>query len=607
MEKAFFDYLKNENEYLDSLAEQFMADYPAFSDVLSQLKSDPDAQSLKEHAAFLFAKIHQKMDDAFPEITHNLLERLFALPLRPLPAASILKLSSPSGEITRLKKGTRVVIQNGQFGDFDGENIHELAGENQREKVNENLIFTTARDVTVLPLNVTQVANEQMPEGSVLTLTFHHWGEAENGFIPNHPLVFFLGENTTIAAQLQLYFAQYLTKAEMIADNQAYRIASLSSPDAIFEQNRYVPILPVGVVQYTRLQLAAELISLPHVHDFLTLDFCKENAHIPCSNEGVFQLRFRFNRPLLTDEILSTQHFQLNCVPILNLFEQASQPQPLSGKQHKIALKNDQILYAVTAVKSQRRKDNDDDNTQAESVDYRPISQYLPQHWVDNTQPMYYQIVQTKNVLGQVESTLIFLNAKGEEIAIESDHDFTYHMHCIHSLSAARITQNSQFSSEEDIPNHLQFEVVTPNSASRPPNIDAEYHWQLISHLSLSSAFLGHAEAIRELLMDLDIYERSHYATHNAWLHQVNSLVKTDMQLIDWIFKGQPQRGAQISLYLDPDNFKNSGELYRFGCLIAQTLPFCVAQSAFLKIEMINNQTQETWSLAPIFGAKQDI
>lgn len=79
------------------------------------------------------------------------------------------------------------------------------------------------------------------------------------------------------------------------------------------------------------------------------------------------------------------------------------------------------------------------------------------------------------------------------------------------------------------------------------------------------------------------------------------------MTLLDWVFTGQLKRGAKLLLSLDPSYSASIGELYRFGCLVAQVLPFCFAKRAFLQVEIINYKTQERWSLTPIFGMRQEI
>src|SRR5699024_7819393 len=108
-------------------------------------------------------------------------------------------------------------------------------------------------------------------------------------------------------------------------------------------------------------------------------------------------------------------------------------------------------------------------------------------------------------------------------------------------------------------------------------------------------AVLGNAETLREFLADLNIYERKNTVIHQHWLHQLQSIVKTEIHLLDWLFRDQLKRGTRLTLYLEPHYFNHAGELYRFGTLIAHILPFCFTQNTFLKVAITNQQTQEIW------------
>ena len=63
-----------EQHYLQQLSREFIRDYPHLADVLDP--HDEQSGSLLEGFAFLSARLQEKVDDAFPEITLPLLQRL---------------------------------------------------------------------------------------------------------------------------------------------------------------------------------------------------------------------------------------------------------------------------------------------------------------------------------------------------------------------------------------------------------------------------------------------------------------------------------------------------------------------------------------------------
>lgn len=442
----FKDYFRDELAYLHAFAQEFVLEYPELSPFLSPDAGEKDVQVLFEHFAFLTTRARQKVEDAFPELTHPLLERLFPLPLRPLPSATVLNITTPSSELISLTNGTCA---------------HTMRDD-------KKITFAITRDITVLPMQVTEVETKQSPKGTTLALTFHCAGDRdEQGLIKNYPLDFYLGESSAVAAQLQLWFSHYLCRVEIETDNQVYSIASLCDPQVMFEQNKFTAILPVEVMQYAGLQRMSEYISLLHLHNFLHLDFTQEYSHLPCGKDGIFQLRFYFTRLLPLEDELSHHHFQLNCVPAINLFEQVSQPQQLSGKHHLVPLSDEVVFHSIVTVSSNEQDDDVDDSNKPDNICYQSASQFLPQFHANNHTATYYQVERHENIIGQVVPSVVFLNAKGDIVDMASQAYFTYKMRCIHTITDKMIAKVCNFYSDEDVPNHLSIHTVTPCSASQ--------------------------------------------------------------------------------------------------------------------------------------------
>src|SRR5699024_9436742 len=109
------------------------------------------------------------------------------------------------------------------------------------------------------------------------------------------------------------------------------------------------------------------------------------------------------------------------------------------------------------------------------------------------------------------------------------------------------------------------------------------------------------------LLSDLNLYEQDNRALHQPWLRQLEGLTGTKISLMDWVDKGRLRRGAKLTLTFNQDHFTGEGELYHFGVLIAQLLPYCFSETDALQVCLLNQQTQQIWSLSPVFGLKQAI
>src|SRR5947208_16573516 len=76
------------------MEKEFAQAHPALGHMLAERGSDPDVERLLEVFSFRAARIRQKLDDEFPELTHSLLNLLWPHYLRPIPSMSILQFQS---------------------------------------------------------------------------------------------------------------------------------------------------------------------------------------------------------------------------------------------------------------------------------------------------------------------------------------------------------------------------------------------------------------------------------------------------------------------------------------------------------------------------------
>ena len=147
-------YFREELTFLREQGRQFSEINPQLSKFLNGRITDPDVERLLEGFAFLTARVQQKVDDQFPEITHSLINMLWPNYLRPIPSMAIIRFSPNSGQVDKkllVKKGTRlesVKIQN------------------------TTCIFNTCRDVEMYPFIVDSVETQRTQESSEITVNF---------------------------------------------------------------------------------------------------------------------------------------------------------------------------------------------------------------------------------------------------------------------------------------------------------------------------------------------------------------------------------------------------------------------------------------------------
>jgi len=90
---VFSKYYQDELQFLRELGEEFAKAHPAAAHELAGPGRDPDVERLLEGFAFLSARVREKLDDEFPELTHGLIQLLWPHYLRPIPSMAILEFS----------------------------------------------------------------------------------------------------------------------------------------------------------------------------------------------------------------------------------------------------------------------------------------------------------------------------------------------------------------------------------------------------------------------------------------------------------------------------------------------------------------------------------
>src|SRR5512140_2711483 len=99
----FSKHYQSELQFLRGMGKEFAAAYPSVAGLLAERGGDPDVERLLEGFAFLAARIRERLDDAVPELVHQLAEILVPQLVRPIPSATVVEFLPLAGALrTRL-------------------------------------------------------------------------------------------------------------------------------------------------------------------------------------------------------------------------------------------------------------------------------------------------------------------------------------------------------------------------------------------------------------------------------------------------------------------------------------------------------------------------
>ena len=93
MSDSLLPFYNRELDAIRGLAKEFADAHPKIAGRLrlsAEIADDPHVERLLEGAAFLSARVQQRLDDEFPEISDALLSVLYPQYLAPIPSSAIV-------------------------------------------------------------------------------------------------------------------------------------------------------------------------------------------------------------------------------------------------------------------------------------------------------------------------------------------------------------------------------------------------------------------------------------------------------------------------------------------------------------------------------------
>ncbi|MEI4484325.1 MULTISPECIES: type VI secretion system baseplate subunit TssF [unclassified Phyllobacterium] len=317
---------------------------------------DPHVERLIQGFAYSAARVRQKLDDDFPELTETLLESLYPHYLAQIPSMSILKFnpSDQQDETIDLPRGMIV----------DSEPVR---GDTCR--------FTTTQSLALSPVALTDCKLAQPPyvappvpdltPMSCLSFRIKTTGPVTTiAELDLDALTFFIkAPFITGAALYELLFNHTLGIA--IGRHREDKAALRLPPNALkplgFEHDRRM--LPYSNRSFPGFRLLAEFFALPEKFLFFELKGLKSFLSGIKGNE--FHIFFYLDTPAnALAKAVDLTSFDLHCTPVINLFEQRAEPISVNHTQNEYDLLPDarynstREIYAIERVNISDQKGN---------------------------------------------------------------------------------------------------------------------------------------------------------------------------------------------------------------------------------------------------------
>src|SRR5699024_7282240 len=157
------------------------------------------------------------------------------------------------------------------------------------------------------------------------------------------------------------------------------------------------------------------------------------------------------------------------------------------------------------------------------------------------------------NVLLERDSTdkvhhqLTFIDNTGQNVVPQAP--FQCRLTCL-NLDVSELDVGDVRFCSESISGELVFYNVTSPTRPVPPEISSHHHWLIISHLSLSPLFLSNQAAVKQLILDLDIYSKQDLPKRKHLVRKLDGIKAITVEQADLVEQGRIIRGLKMVLQL---------------------------------------------------------
>ncbi|MGA7811349.1 type VI secretion system baseplate subunit TssF [Caballeronia sp.] len=324
-------YYKRELSYLRTQGADFAQRYPKVAARLALHGTeslDPHTERLIEATAFLAARVHRDLDQAFPEIAGALLENVCPSLVQTIPSMTVAQfdLDLTQGKVTA---GFRVPRHTG------------LAA---RTESGESCRFRTAWDTVLWPLKISRAV---FGDDATLRLTLECEPGIEFAELELTQLRIHLHGDWMVTMPLYELLVSGVTDVSLRPEQGP---AVMLSPSAwrevgYAEEDR---VLPQPSHAHPAYGLMQEYFAFPRKFHFFDLTVPAGRLGTGRTCDVVLHLD-HVPRGL---GMLGAQHFRLGCTPIVNLFSQTSEPIVLDRRQYEYRLVADQKRESITEIHS---------------------------------------------------------------------------------------------------------------------------------------------------------------------------------------------------------------------------------------------------------------
>jgi type VI secretion system protein ImpG len=563
----FSKYYQSELAFLRGMGKEFAAAHPEIAGLLAERGGDPDVERLLEGFAFLTARIRERLDDAVPELIHDLTEILLPHYLRPVPACTVVEFQPVAGAL----RARHLVPPGAEVASVPVDGVA--------------CRFRTTAPLELVPVSVTDAAlDAAIGAAPVLRLQL----QATQGVLPvvfaDDGIRFFIQGEQPLASTLLLWLARHLRGVRVKATGSGRAVELGPRAVRLVGLDPAFPLLPWPALAPAGYRPLLEYFTLPQKFLFFEVRGLSAAREIA---EERFEISLQFERAPELPARIGKDNFRVNCAPMVNLFATSGEPIRVAalGEEHLVRAAGMEPghgeLYTVDRVEGAP-------DARGQARPYTAFTRFG--HGVLGPEARYYQLRRRRSAIDDGIDGFLSVGTPRDGAPAPPDEILTVELTCTNRSLPGRLRLGDVSVPTESSPAMTRFRnVVAVTKPIRPP-LGGELHWRLVSHLASSRSSLARPEALRALLELYNLPGQMDQQVGRANQLRIEGICGTEVSTSRRVLDGAPVRGARIALELDEPHFASPGDAFLFGAVLDELF---AAQAP------INSFTEVTARLSP--------
>ncbi len=533
---------------------------------------DPHVDRLIQSFSYSAARIRQKLDDDFPELTNTLLEALYPHYLAQIPSMTVVKLEPVEqlNEISVIEPNCAIKTEMIR-GDF--------------------CQYRTTQAVQLTPLKIVGCSYEKPPfiapnapdlnARSCLTIALENKASTAPSKLLLDQVCFYIKipfASATMLYELILNHSLGVIIAEHPNDENAIRLPLKNIKPVGFSEDEAV--LPFPKRGFPGFRLLTEFFTMQEKFLFFKIDNLQR--HFSQIKENKFQFYFYFEKAI--DDlvkIIDDNSIDLHCTPAINLFEKNTEPVHMDRTRHEYDLIPDTRVNSTLEIHSVQRVEISENGGESRYV--HPFFGKKPTT-NDSISSVYWQHKLVPTDEGDAfTSTLNLVDLSLNAQTLDTTAVVSVSTLCLNRGLPEKLPYGGGQPYMALINKDYQIKKVhclLPPTPTTRFNQEKNGYWRLISHLSLNHLAItsGDPELIRDILR---LYDFQQSRETNALIEAITDIQseKRTARLSD----GSIVNGVDITMTFE-ETAISTGQAYLFGTVLSHFFGLYASINTFTRL-----------------------